>query len=260
MASDLTRKSLVLERVERHDIYYLETVVFRVEDTLFRVPRRGFELESVIFASMFSLPAGKHNPEGQDDDSPIVLQGVKKRDFQSLLEMMYPMGPNLPNLTHEDRVAVLRLSTMWELVKVRKSIIEMMEKTPLDAVEKILIAKKERISTWLLNGYFALVRENPLTFERVKLLDWETVAKLFAVQYQSKMPEYCEKNRFTGYCTSCGHRYPDNILGRLTPTEGLVERVFGQEIRFIRKEEEEKWRDRGDGDSDMESSDSSDSD
>lgn len=101
MASDLTRKSLVLERVERHDIYYLETVVFRVEDTLFRVPRRGFELESVIFASMFSLPAG-----------------VKKRDFQSLLEMMYPMGPNLPNLTHEDRVAVLRLSTMWELVKV----------------------------------------------------------------------------------------------------------------------------------------------
>lgn len=72
MASDLTRKSLVLERVERHDIYYLETVVFRVEDTLFRVPRRGFELESVIFASMFSLPPGKHNPEGQDDDSPIV--------------------------------------------------------------------------------------------------------------------------------------------------------------------------------------------
>lgn len=69
MASDLTRKSLVLERVERHDIYYLETVVFRVGH---HSSRRGFELESVIFASMFSLPAGKHNPEGQDDDSPIV--------------------------------------------------------------------------------------------------------------------------------------------------------------------------------------------
>lgn len=42
----------------RHNVYYLETIVFRVEDTLFRVPRRGFELESPVFASMFSLPTG----------------------------------------------------------------------------------------------------------------------------------------------------------------------------------------------------------
>ena len=95
--------------IERHNVYYLETIVFRVrnfllarirdkksiimqvENTLFRVPRREFELESPVFASMFSLPTGNHSPEGQDDNSPIVLQGIKSKDFQSLLELMYPM-------------------------------------------------------------------------------------------------------------------------------------------------------------------------
>jgi len=77
---------------ERHNVYYLETIVFRVEDTLFRVPRRGFELESPVFASMFSLPPGNHRPEGQDDNSPIVLQGIKKKGFSKLAGADVPHG------------------------------------------------------------------------------------------------------------------------------------------------------------------------
>lgn len=125
-----------------------------------------------------------------------------------------------------------------------------MEKTRLDAVEKILLAKKERISTWLRSGYIALVRGDLLTFERVKLLDWETIAKLFAIQNQT--PGTCWRKRFDGYCTHCGHQYP---VAQFTPIERLVEEVFGQELRLIREEEGEKWRDRlvGDGDADMES-------
>lgn len=40
----------------------------------------------------------------------------------------------------------------------------------------------QKIHTWLRNGYIALVGGNLLTFERVKLLDWETIAKLFVAQ------------------------------------------------------------------------------
>ena len=126
-----------------------------------------------------------------------------------------------------------------------------MEKTRLDAVEKILIAKKERISTWLRNGYIALAGGNLLTFEKVKLLDWETIAKLFAVQNQTPGSRW--RKHFDGHCFHCGHRYP---VEKFTPIESLVEEVFGQELRLIREEEGEKWSDRlveGDGDADMES-------
>ena len=123
----------------------------------------------------------------------------------------------------------------------------MMEKLPLDTVEKILIAKKERISTWLRNGYIALAGGILLTFEKVKLLDWETIAKLFAVQNQT--PGAGWRKHFDGHCIHCGRRYPVEQI------ESLVEEVFGQELRLIREEEGEKWRDRlvGDRDADMES-------
>lgn len=139
--------------------------------------------------------------------------------------------------------------------QIRKAVIEIMEKTPLDTIEKILLAKKERISTWLRNGYIALVGGSLLTFERVKRLDWETIAKLFAVQNQ--MPGGWRK-RFDGHCTRCGCRYTAGDIARqqLTPTECLVEEVFEQELRLIREEEAEKWSDHlvgGDGDADMES-------
>jgi hypothetical protein len=138
--------------------------------------------------------------------------------------------------------------------QIRKAVIEIMEKKPMGTVEKILLAKKERISAWLRNGYIALVEANLLTIERVKLLDWETIAKLFAVQNQ--MPGGWRK-RFDGHCTRCGCRYLANVAGKqLTPTECLVEEVFEQELRLIQEEEDEKWSDHlveGDGDADMES-------
>lgn len=92
------------------------------------------------------------------------------------------MGLNLPVLAHEDLVAVLHLSTMWEIAKIRGYVITVMD-GQMDAVERVVLAKKERVSAWLLAGYRTLV-EGPetLTMDRVKMLDWETIAKLFSIQ------------------------------------------------------------------------------
>lgn len=111
---------------DHHNVHYIETIVFRVENTLFRVPRRGFELESLVFATMFTLPAGDHNPEGRNDNTAIVLQGIRKRDFENFLALLYPMGPDLPVLGHEDLVGVLHLATMWEFEKIRRYVVKMM--------------------------------------------------------------------------------------------------------------------------------------
>lgn len=226
---------------ERHDVYYLETIVFRVEDTLFRVPRRGFELESPVFASMFSLPTGNHSPEGQDDNSPIMLQGMEKKDFQSLLELMYPMGPNLPVLGHEDLVGVLHLSTMWEFAKIRDYVIGIMDEQ-MDAVERVILAKKERVSAWLLTGYETLVGgPESLTIDRVKKLDWETIARLFAIQHRLLV-----QGQITVPCPECSLRscQSDSPGGNQRPgAEVMLEEEFQDELNHIREEEYAKgWK------------------
>jgi hypothetical protein len=67
-----------------------ESRIVQVEDTLFKVPRQQF-LQSPIFKTTFTLPAGESNAEGLSDDCPFQLQGVTKAAFESLLQIMYPL-------------------------------------------------------------------------------------------------------------------------------------------------------------------------
>jgi len=78
----------------RHGSLYFtdDTVVFKVEDTFFRVHRYFFKRYSKIFATMFSLPPEPGKPmEGQSDDHPIRLEDVKSQDFERLLLLFYPV-------------------------------------------------------------------------------------------------------------------------------------------------------------------------
>ena len=69
----------------------LSKYVFQVEDTLFRVPRHPFVRESAVFRAMFTLPVPKDTtPDGVNDDQPLRLDGVAKKDFEHLLSMMFP--------------------------------------------------------------------------------------------------------------------------------------------------------------------------
>jgi hypothetical protein len=94
----------------RNEVYYLEPVIFQVrvrgrvhniprqntttqvEDQLFKVPRYHFVHYSEVFEATFSLPqAAGSDPEGSTDNAPIRLEAVNKGDFQTLLEVMYPL-------------------------------------------------------------------------------------------------------------------------------------------------------------------------
>jgi hypothetical protein len=71
--------------------FYWDTVVVKVEDKLFCVPRYEFVNSSEVFADMFMLPPRPEAPkEGQNKKHPIVLEGYKKDEFTSLLKVMYP--------------------------------------------------------------------------------------------------------------------------------------------------------------------------
>jgi hypothetical protein len=46
---------------------------------------------SDVFRSMFELPQGSLEPEGQSDSTPVVLESVRKQDFECLLDFLF--GP-----------------------------------------------------------------------------------------------------------------------------------------------------------------------
>ncbi|KAG5633597.1 hypothetical protein DXG03_006947 [Asterophora parasitica] len=64
-----------LDGIKLHASYYFRMVIFRVENTLFNVPRHHFESVSAIFRDMFDLPqGGELVTEGTSTDRPIHLE------------------------------------------------------------------------------------------------------------------------------------------------------------------------------------------
>ncbi|KAF6749179.1 hypothetical protein DFP72DRAFT_914484 [Ephemerocybe angulata] len=148
-----------------------DTVVFKVEDGLFRVPRHGFVEASEVFATMFSLPtrAGSRPEdeiEGQSADNPIVLEGYLKVDFLALLKVLYPTYDEVMagrfNMTKSEWISALKLSTVWGIRKIRQWAIKELSSpafihTPL---EKIEYARAYHISNWLVEGISAIVKND----------------------------------------------------------------------------------------------------
>ncbi|KAF5313593.1 hypothetical protein D9611_010130 [Ephemerocybe angulata] len=190
--------------------FYWETVVFKVEDTLFRVPRHGLEDASDVFADMFRLPTGVDDQtvvEGQSNDNPIVLEGYTSSEFRSLLKILYPsiawynsatkvesmlgkptLSPTI-TLSKQEWIDVLKLSTAWEMDMIRETAITQLsigdKLTPLD---KVVLARKYRISTWLEQGLCSLVTPQSGSGASIETLGvalgWESAAKVVWIQKQ----------------------------------------------------------------------------
>ncbi|RXW18274.1 hypothetical protein EST38_g7583 [Candolleomyces aberdarensis] len=92
----------------------------QVEGTLHRVYRYGFEKRSRIFRNIFQNPQGEPpNVEGQSDANPIRLVGCTNSEFESLVEVMYPLDLGPPELSKREWIAVLKLSKLWEMTEFR---------------------------------------------------------------------------------------------------------------------------------------------
>jgi hypothetical protein len=79
------------------------------------------------------------------------------------------------SLTLEEWTSVLHLSTMWQFQKIRATAINAMGSVSMDLVDKIVIARKFDVSTWLVPALNALVqRDKSLDFlEGTRLgMDW----------------------------------------------------------------------------------------
>jgi len=171
--------------------FYWDTVFVKVEDKLFCVPRCEFVQSSEVFADMFLLPSGPAtHVEGQDKDHPIVLEGYKKNEFTCLLKVMYPTATSLIsgselelNLKKEEWVSVLKISTIWNMTKIRQYAIHRLSTgVTLLPIEKLLLARAHRVGRWLNEAVISLVRDPMPTLEDLATLGWETVSRILWIR------------------------------------------------------------------------------
>ncbi|KIJ63371.1 hypothetical protein HYDPIDRAFT_156204 [Hydnomerulius pinastri MD-312] len=172
----------------RHDRFYMPTITLLVENYLFRVPRLPFETQSEVFSDMLLLPTSSNvEVEGQSDNNPIKLEGIKKNDFEQLLKILFPIADGklkqLP-VGPTEWTSALKLSLLWEFTSIRdQSLVEL--RTLLeDPIDRILLAKEFDIEgEWLLEAMNELARRpKPLGMEDVERLGVEFVIQMAAVR------------------------------------------------------------------------------
>jgi len=134
--------------VQRDEAYYCVDIIFLVEDTLFKLPRYLFEESSGVFRDMFLIPTPKNTShDGDSDEQPLFLEGVRVVDFRRLLKAMkfpakfqasrHPQSKlNKSQKTYRKRLyeeeamlwndwaSALELSCMWQMAKVRETAVQ----------------------------------------------------------------------------------------------------------------------------------------
>ncbi|KAJ3503638.1 hypothetical protein NMY22_g18181 [Coprinellus aureogranulatus] len=172
----------------RSDRYYYDTVVFEVEGTLYRVGKYGFvNWSQSVFRDMFSLPQSSGvDREGDSDENPIKLSGCTRSEFESLLDIFYPReGPEVPELSKEQWVGVLKLGRLWDMPKAATIAIEKLNGLSLTAIEKVQLGKAHGVPAWLKEGYTSLIQDvSAFSFDDLKVLGLETAARIILAQNQ----------------------------------------------------------------------------
>ncbi|KAJ3827046.1 hypothetical protein F5878DRAFT_248054 [Lentinula raphanica] len=173
---------------KKHPRFYFPdgNVLFRVEDTLYRIHKYFFQRDSPVFGAMFSLPVPNgEQPEGDVDGRPIHLDGIQCVDFDRLLSVMYPKDFNSSELfTVDEWQSVLKLSSQWDFDSLRKLAIKHIGCVASSA-DLVLLGHKYDVSEWLLPHYISLCsRDEPLTLQEGRKLGVDTVITINQIRSQ----------------------------------------------------------------------------
>jgi hypothetical protein len=109
------------------------------------------------------------------------------------------------SLTSEEWTSVLKLSSMWQFLKIRATAIKAFESFSIDLVDKIVMARRFDISSWLIPSILELAqREKPLNLLEGKSLGMEWALKVAEVR-ESTTRGTCPRCPYRGppRCSSC---------------------------------------------------------
>ncbi|KAF9256689.1 hypothetical protein L218DRAFT_827212, partial [Marasmius fiardii PR-910] len=137
-----------------------------VEGELFKVPKRPFiENPNSPFSNMFSLllPGNLNTDtaiegEGTSEENPIILEQVQKVEFERFLTVLLLNPPfratNLfENMTIEEWISLLKLSTRWNFVALRKLATHYLSvKKGFTNIDRIVLAREYGVDFWFVEG------------------------------------------------------------------------------------------------------------
>jgi len=174
----------------RDDLFYLSHITFKVESTLFRVPRYVFEDSSDVIRDMFLFPSGTQAAEGLNDENPITLQETSSWDFKQLLRALFCRtdiegftSRGTPPTTFDEWVAVIKLTHRWEMTALYQFAVKQAQRLPnVDPVEKLALARTYDIHDWVRPAVYDILRREessqPLSQKDVAKLGLDVVLEL----------------------------------------------------------------------------------
>ncbi|KAI0790032.1 hypothetical protein C8Q75DRAFT_763698 [Abortiporus biennis] len=209
---------------KRDEHYYISdgNVVIAVENVLFKLHRSRLDAYSPVFREMWSIPTPTSeggSEEGQSDENPIILHGIKAIDFTRFLWIVYPLDLGVYEAkTVEDWKSILDQAERWQVDSLRTLAAEQLHKLDILPVAKISLWNKYNLDRSMLSESFRdlCVRAESLTEEEAMDLGMAIFIKV------AKGRD--EVHRF-GICNCFGRHPPeDRITGQLTR---IVRDVFG---------------------------------
>ncbi|CAL1710181.1 unnamed protein product [Somion occarium] len=166
----------------RDSQYYFDDglTVFAVENHLFRVHRYFLTRDSEFFRGLFTCPPPPGEvAEGQSDEKPIILEGVKESEFRCLMRFFYDGMYTPAVVSLDDWIALLSISTRYVFDRIREMAIQEISTKVLDPIKKIILANKYDIPQWLPPAFVDLCkRPESLSESEAETLGLKTIVRV----------------------------------------------------------------------------------
>ncbi|KAF9447811.1 hypothetical protein P691DRAFT_730852 [Macrolepiota fuliginosa MF-IS2] len=160
----------VTDGPKRNGEFYVEKVVFQVEDNLYKVSNQPFSQHSPFFRRCFE----SRGFVKFDHRDPLVIDAdVTRTDFECLLRFFFPpklSGEWEPSSTQW--ASILRLSEKWGMDEVKNLAAQKMENPNSgDVVMKLRMAQELGVQGWFASGMKELVtRQQSLSSDECQVL------------------------------------------------------------------------------------------
>ncbi|PBK78968.1 hypothetical protein ARMGADRAFT_1041137, partial [Armillaria gallica] len=175
----------------RNPNFYWEPVTFLVEDQFFKVTRRMLDKASKTFLTMILPREDAAAVAGADEEHPVVIKDVRSADFENLLNsIVHAEQKEVPKLSKDEWLSVLKLATMWGMVDIRRMAIHDITKSKsLSDVDQVILGREYAVVDWVISGYRALTkRKTIVSMQSASRLTLPTCLKVWQAQVSTSNP------------------------------------------------------------------------
>lgn len=161
--------------------------------------------------------------------------------------IIYRSSTTLSDMTRDEWLSALKLSTMWGFADTRKQSIQKLSKLELSPINKIVLGREHRVLAWLKEGYDALIkREEVITAEELveyaTAVGWDTMARVLRLRDfggTSKRNLRCTLSDCKGhdkcaighYCSCCHCNV--NVTTRIPNIDEEIQEEFLDEFKEL---------------------------